>query len=72
MEGKPPYRCRVTVILDFYLKGDIADLDNLTKAVLDGIQKIIYDNDRKVHRLSVEKHIEPDARTGVSIEVIPY
>jgi Holliday junction resolvase RusA-like endonuclease len=72
MAGNPPYDCRVTVILDFYLDKDYADLDNLTKAVLDSLEGIAYKNDRKVHRLSLEKHVSRGGLTGVNVTVIPY
>lgn len=46
------------------------DVDNLCKAVLDGLRGIVYEDDAQIVRLTVLKR--PDADPGVDILVKPY
>lgn len=43
------------------------DLDNTTKAVLDSLNGVAWEDDSQVHRLVVEKSYGPEARTTVRI-----
>ena len=44
-----------------------ADLDNTTKAVLDSLNGVAWEDDSQVQRLVVEKSYGPEARTTVRI-----
>ncbi len=57
------------VRLDFYL-GDRrrVDLDNLSKAVLDGLNRICWEDDQQVTALTVVKHVN-GTRPRVAVEV---
>jgi Holliday junction resolvase RusA-like endonuclease len=60
----------VEVHLDFYVKRDLADLDNLSKCVLDGLQGSIFKNDKRVVRLILTKtQIKDASRIGVHVVV---
>lgn len=63
-----PIQSELYVKLTFYVKVDRADLDNLTKAVLDAMQGIIYENDKQIMRLFITKIPKSD-RTGVDIKI---
>lgn len=53
MRGQPPLRGDVAVTLEFLRKGTRrADLDNMIKAVLDGLNGIVYEDDLQVVRIS--------------------
>ena len=58
------------VNLDFQL-GDNRriDLDNLSKAVLDGLNGIVWDDDRNVIHLNLRKEIYPE-QPGVRVNVM--
>lgn len=43
------------------------DLDNTTKAVLDSLNGVAWEDDSQVQRLVVEKSYGPEARTTVRI-----
>jgi len=43
------------------------DLDNLSKAVLDGLNKIVFDDDRQIEALHLYKEIADD--TGVTVVI---
>ena len=59
------------VTLRFYLGDLIArDLDNLSKAVLDGMNKVIWDDDKQVIRLHLSKYQVEKEYTGVIIQVM--
>ncbi len=45
------------------------DLDNVIKAVLDGMNKIIYCDDKQVERLECTKRITPVHTPGVKVKV---
>ena len=49
----------------------IRDLDNLSKAVLDAMQGIVYENDNKVHTLHLKKEYKPE-QPGVWISILEY
>jgi len=65
-----PVKCPIVVILDFYLLFNKADIDNLAKAVLDGMQGIVYANDRQVWSLRLTKSISK--KPGVRIRIMDH
>ena len=65
MCGRPPYDVPVKVWLDFHKKSNVVsrtfgDIDNLTKAVLDAFNGIVYTDDRLIVELHVAKHYDAE------------
>lgn len=59
MRGRKPFVGLFCVRMDFYLPNRCRrDLDNLSKGVLDGMKKIVFDDDTQVWFLTLEKHID--------------
>lgn len=59
----------VSVSLEFFLKDKrVVDLDNLSKAVLDGLKKIAFEDDSLVTGLVLSKEINKD-NPGVWVRV---
>ncbi len=48
----------------------IPDIDNITKAILDGLNKVLYKDDKQVIELSVKKEYSEDPCVIVSYEII--
>lgn len=72
LAGLDPIRGEVAVRLVFVLKTRrVIDCDNLSKAVLDSIKDIVFDDDTNVVNLHIVKHVMPKAKPGVFIEVHP-
>lgn len=69
MQGKDPMRGTLDVVLEFF-RGDMrrVDLDNLSKAVLDAMNKIVYEDDRQINKLILTKEYDKD-KPGVIISV---
>lgn len=76
MAGREPFRVPVEIVVSFTFEGDDglwptdvtdADLDNLEKAVLDGLNKVAYSDDRLVVRKSGVKQCGPVPGVAVSI-----
>ncbi len=67
-----PRASRVRARLVFYGASPTSDTDNLAKAILDGLQGVLYENDRHVVELHCERHEadERGPRAVVTIEVI--
>ena len=63
--------CPVAVAIDLYLHGKRRiDVDNCAKSILDGMNKIVYEDDNQVVDLRVRKIREKDKkRQRVEIEV---
>lgn len=67
----------LAVVLEFHLGNRRrVDLDNLSKAVLDGLNGIIWKDDQQVIELRLTKQIEPETpgvhvRVGLPMEFIP-
>lgn len=66
--GMNPVLGRLSIVLEFFIPYNKADIDNLSKAVLDGLQGIIFENDRQVFHLSAKKTITKE-KLGVLIKV---
>jgi Holliday junction resolvase RusA-like endonuclease len=62
----------VRVRLEFYLKDRRPkDADNLSKGVLDGLNKIVFKDDNQVCELLIIKHLDPDnPGVGVSVQAV--
>jgi hypothetical protein len=59
--------------LTFTLWNQMGDIDARPKILLDGLQTIVYDNDKRVQRLLLEVAFDWEApRVDVAIEQIPY
>ena len=58
------------VRLDFYTTSWQADVDNLAKLVLDAMNDLVYDDDRRVSLLVVEKTVVPAPDEGTGVLVI--
>lgn len=54
MRRRPPLTCSLRVHVDVRYKRD-ADLDNFIKAALDGMNRIVFADDRQVVGLSAQK-----------------
>jgi crossover junction endodeoxyribonuclease RusA len=54
----------------FFLLRDTADLDNLAKGVLDGMQGIVYKNDKQIKELHLVKMLRSKAYVIVSVQEI--
>jgi crossover junction endodeoxyribonuclease RusA len=67
-----PLGCDVLVDLTFYL-GDKrrVDLDNLSKAVLDGLNGICWEDDRQVVDLHIRKILSDKEEAGVLVKITP-
>ncbi len=67
-----PFEGSLIVDLEFFL-GDQrrVDLDNLSKAVLDGLNKIVYADDMQIVDLHLHKHVaDADEKPGVDVTVM--
>lgn len=70
MRGRDMFTGPVAVALIFYLPDrHRRDLDNLSKCVLDGLNKIIFPDDAQVDDLHIFKIVRP-GDTGVNISVL--
>lgn len=50
-----PTRKAVTVYIRVFMHGKVADVDNLAKSIMDGCNKIVWEDDRQVEKLTVER-----------------
>ena len=46
------------------------DLDNYAKSILDGLQGTLFENDKQVARLSIERYIDKNERAEVYVEEV--
>ena len=46
------------------------DIDNYAKSILDGLQGTLFENDKQVARLHIERHIDKNERAEVIIEEV--
>ena len=51
----------------FFKDKRYGDLDNYTKSILDGLQGVVFENDRQVCRLTVERHQDKEERAEVKV-----
>ena len=66
LEGK------LKLTVSFYLKGRRSiDLDNLLKALLDGMEGILFENDKMIYEIHAEKfNNSPDVKTVIVLETM--
>lgn len=70
MRERDAFECEVTVALVFTIgRTQIADIDNLTKSLLDAMNGVAYLDDKQVIRLAVE--LWRGDRVGVDVQVTP-
>lgn len=68
MHGEPPITGRVAVELNFYLSNNRrVDPDNLSKAVLDALKQIVFEDDCQVCDLHITKTVCEPAGCGVFV-----
>lgn len=63
-----PVDIPLTVRCDFLVRRDLADVDNLAKAILDGLQGTIFVNDKKVVDLRSRKKVSKE-KMGVWVTI---
>lgn len=73
MGEQAPLSCPVAVTLDFFKKRDIdsprfGDIDNLAKAVLDSMNKIVYKDDRFIQVLVARKIQDDNEHIDIYID----
>ena len=69
MRGRRPTTARLAVVVDLYgERAPTCDVDNVAKALLDGMGGIVFVNDRQVDDLHVRRHLDtPDARAEIVV-----
>ena len=66
---KDPTSKNLEVVIALYFKDQRShDIDNYNKLVLDAMSGIVYDDDKQIQRLTVEKFIDKD-NARIEIEV---
>jgi Holliday junction resolvase RusA-like endonuclease len=69
---EPPIKTRLQAEITYYLPRNYADMDNLSKAILDALQKVIYHNDNQIYKLSAIKVVDKNITPGVLIKIDHY
>ena len=54
----------------FFKDRRFGDLDNYTKSILDGLQGIVFENDKQVAKLNIERYIDKEERAEVEIKEV--
>ena len=58
----------IAVGIKLYFKDrKFGDIDNYSKSILDGMQGVIFENDKQVCRLTVERHQDKEERAEVKV-----
>lgn len=70
MRSRLPLTCRVRVNVEVVYKRD-ADLDNFIKAALDGINGIVFEDDRQVTAITAQKIRREGFGPNMTIRVWP-
>lgn len=71
MRGDPPLSGAVRMRLEFVLPSRRrVDLDNLSKAVLDALNGIVWHDDRQVTRLELSKRYDGDCGVHVAVQAV--
>jgi crossover junction endodeoxyribonuclease RusA len=65
--GKSFFKNIAVEIKLFFRDRRFGDLDNYTKSILDGLQGVIFENDKQVCRLTVERHQDKEERAEVKV-----
>lgn len=74
MKTHPPLTGGVWVTLEFYMPTRRrVDVDNLSKAVLDALKGVVYEDDRQIVRLVVNKYFRRiDSGVTITVEEVPH
>lgn len=68
-----PYTGDLTVACTHYLPNRVhGDIDNLAKAILDGMQDVAFVNDKQVKRLLIELRFDDPENTRTEVLITPY
>lgn len=67
-----PLECRLSVRLVIFARGQVADVDNLAKAVLDGCQHAAFVDDNQVDHLEVTRVAEFEGDEQVRVTIEPF
>ena len=54
----------------YFADKKFGDIDNYAKSILDGLQGTLFENDKQVARLHIERHIDKNERAEVIIEEV--
>lgn len=54
----------------FFRNRRFGDIDNYAKSILDGMQEIVFENDKQVAKLHIERHIDEEERAEVEVKPI--
>ena len=65
MKAKPPLECALTAVVKLYRRYKptariFGDVDNHLKAIFDGLNKIVFEDDSQIVRCIVEKHTDKE------------
>ncbi len=61
----------IAVFIKLYFKDRrFGDVDNYGKALLDAIQGIVFDNDKQVAKLHIERYIDDNERAEIEIREV--
>jgi Holliday junction resolvase RusA-like endonuclease len=67
--NESPWPEAVRVRIGYYFRGDSLDIDNILKAILDGLEGVVYTDDNLIADLVVSKRsLDEFARLDVSVE----
>lgn len=64
---KEPLKGDIAVDIKIYIKGQCGDLDNLEKAILDGMNGIAYSDDRQVAALAIQRLKDKNERVEIEL-----
>lgn len=68
-----PYTGDLTVACTHYLPNRVhGDIDNLAKAILDGMQDVAFVNDKQVKRLLIELRFDDPEHPRTEVLITPY
>lgn len=71
MDGREPLTGDIAVVLEFFRANEIrCDLDNLAKAVLDGMNGICYQDDRQIAEMVLYRLLDRK-NPRVEVQIIP-
>jgi len=65
-----PMGAAIKMGLEFsYPHNRFADLDNVTKSVLDGMEGVLFDNDKQIFDLQVKRSFNSDKKYTISVKL---
>ena len=71
--NEPSRECFEVALVFYRYQKHRVDLDNLSKAVLDGMNGVVWVDDTQVHKLTLEKHyVDRIEKAGIDIHVKQY